>query len=120
MLAGCRRAGGDFEGAEAALREAMEVADDQPVQVQWSAAHLASVLLETGDVETAERYAREGRESGFAVAHFEAVLVLAEIALARGDPDGPRLAAEALSATEAAGYLCSPARRSLEAKLLTS
>ena len=77
------------------------------------------MLLETGDVKTAERYAREARERGFAVAHFEAALVLADIALSRGDTDGPRLAAEALSATEAIGYLCRPIRRRLEAKLLS-
>ncbi|MGH9006065.1 MAG: tetratricopeptide repeat protein, partial [Acidimicrobiia bacterium] len=109
VLAACRRAGRDLDGAKAALREAMEVAAGIPAQDQWNAAHLASVLMEEGDVETAERYAQEGREGGFAVAHFEAGLVLAEVALARGDPEGPRLAAEALHATEAAGYRCSPA-----------
>ncbi len=119
-LASCRRAGGDLASAELALREAMEIASGIPIQVQWNAARLASVLVEQGDVETAERYAEEGRECGFSVARFEAALVLAEIALARGDPEGPRLAAEALSATEAAGYRCSPARRRLEAKVLTS
>ena len=120
LQAACRRAGGDLKSAEAALREAMEVASAIPVQVEWSAAHLASVLVEQGDLEAGERYALQGRESGFAVARFEAALVLAEVALARGDPEGPRLAAEALAATQAAGYRCSPARRSLEAKVLTS
>ncbi len=119
-LAACRQASGDLESAEAALREAMEVVPGIAIQVEWSAALLASVLVEKGDLERAEGYAQQGRESGFAVAHFEAGLVLAEIALARGDPEGPRLAAEALSATKAAGYRCSPARKRLEAKVLTS
>jgi len=113
-LAFCRQGAGDLDGAEAALREAMEAALGLPVQQRFNAAHLASVLLERGDVEAAERYAEEGR-GGIEYAGLESQLVLAAVALTRGDPDGPSLAIEALSATEAAGYLCSHMRKRIAA-----
>ena len=54
---------------------------------------------------------------GIAFPEFESRLVLAEVALARGDPDAERLAGEALARADAGGYLLSPARQRLEAKV---
>jgi class 3 adenylate cyclase len=51
------------------------------------------------------------------MAALESRLVLAEVALARNDPDAARMAAEALTLADAGGYLLSPARQRLEAKV---
>ncbi len=114
-LAGCSRADGDLDGAEAALRQAMEIAAALPVQMQFNIAALASVLVERGKLEEAERYATLAL-AGIGMAEFESRFVLAEVALARGDPDSERLATEAFSLADAGGYLFSPARQRLGAK----
>lgn len=107
---------GDLERAEAALREAIEVGVGIPLTVYLGKAQLASVLSERGELEAAEQYAVEALKGG-GFFEFESRLVLAEVALARGDPHGERLAAEALSLTEAGGYLFSRTRKRVEAQV---
>jgi DNA-binding SARP family transcriptional activator/tetratricopeptide (TPR) repeat protein len=116
-VASCCRADGDLDGAEAALRQALEIATDLPLQLHVDAADLASVLVERGNLEEAERYATLGLAGGIGMAVFESHLVLAEVALDRGDPNAERLAAEALTLADAGGYLFSPARQRLEARV---
>jgi Tfp pilus assembly protein PilF len=116
-VAGCCRADGDLDGAEAALRQALEIAAAVPVQLPLNAAVLASVLVERENLEEAERYANQAIAGGIGMAEFESRLVLAEVALARGDPDAERLAAEALSLADAGGYVFSPACQRLGAKV---
>jgi class 3 adenylate cyclase len=117
-VAACCRASGDLDGAEAALREALEIAAALPLQRRVDAATLASVLVEQGQLEEAERYAIEARVGGIGIAEFESSLVLAEVALARGDPEAGRLATEALAFADAGGYLLSPVRQRLEGNVL--
>ncbi len=116
-VAACCRATGDLDGAEAALRDALEIAAALPMQLHMNSAVLASLLVERGRLEEAERYANQALGGGIGIPEFESRLVLAEVALARGDPEAERLAGEALSLADAGGYLCSPARRRLEAKV---
>jgi class 3 adenylate cyclase/DNA-binding SARP family transcriptional activator len=116
-VAGCCRAEGDLDGAEAALRQALESAAAWPFQVQMDTALLASLLVERGRLDEAERYAGQTLGSGIGIAELEGALVLAEVAVARGDPDAERLAAEALSRADAGGYVLSPSRQRLEAKV---
>ncbi|MGH8991151.1 MAG: ATP-binding protein [Acidimicrobiia bacterium] len=116
-VATCRRATGDLDGAEAALRQSLEVAAGHPLQLHVTAAVLASLLVERGHLDEAERYANQALGGGIGIPKFESRLVLAEVALARGDPDAERLAGEALSLADAGGYVLSPARRRLEAKV---
>ncbi len=116
-LAGCCRAESDLDGAEAALRRALEIAAALPVQLHLNEAVLASVLVERGNLQEAERYANQAIDDGIGMAKFESRLVLAEVALARGDPDAESLAAEAFTLADAGGYLFSPARQRLSAKV---
>ncbi len=115
-VAACRRASGDLDGAEAALREALEIAAVLPMQVHMNAARLASLLVERGNLDEAERYATDALGGVVGMAALENRLVLAEVALARNDPDAARMATEALTLADAGGYLLSPARQRLEAK----
>ena len=115
-VAACSRARGDLDGAEAALREALEVAGIIPLQRHVDSAVLASLLVEQGNLDEAERYASEAVTGAVGMAEYECRLVLAEIALARNDPEAERVAAEALAVADAGGYLLSPARQRLETK----
>jgi DNA-binding SARP family transcriptional activator/class 3 adenylate cyclase len=116
-VAACCRASGDLDGAEAALREALEICAVIPLQLHLDAAFLSSLLVERGNLEEAERYANDALGGGIGLADFESRLVLAEVALARDDPEAERLAAEALSLADAGGYRFSPARQRLEARV---
>jgi class 3 adenylate cyclase len=116
-VASCRRATGDLDGAEAALRQAVEVAAALPMQLHMACAVLASLLFERGNLDEAERYANQALGGGLGIPEYESRLVLAEVALARGDPDAEQLAGEALSRADAGGYVLSPARQRLDAKV---
>jgi class 3 adenylate cyclase len=115
-MAHCCRARGDLEGAEAALREGLEIAGVLPLQLHVNGAFLASLLVERGNLDEAARYATDAVSGGVGLAEFESRLVLAEVALARGDPDAEQLATEALTLADAGGYLFSPARQRLGAR----
>jgi class 3 adenylate cyclase len=110
-------ASGDLEGAEEAAREAIEPGAGLAAHPAYNSACLASVLVERGALDEAEAAATEAVQSGMGIPGFDGSLVLAEVALARGDPDGERLAAGALAATEASGYLNSRTRQRLEARV---
>jgi class 3 adenylate cyclase len=105
------QAAGDLDAAEEALSASM--AADLPVQAAWAGSRLASVLMARGDLEAAETHATSAL-AGIGMGVHEARLVLAEIALARGDPGAEARAAGALARANAAGYLTSPARARLE------
>jgi hypothetical protein len=115
-FAGEQESSGDLDGAEAALREAIEVGAGMDIVEHLGRGMLASVLVQRGELDEAEEHAGEVLKAG-GLFEFEGRLVLAEVALDRGDPDGARLAAEALSLTAAGGYLHSPTRKRLEARL---
>ena len=116
-IAACCRATGDLDGAVTSLRRALEIAAASPVQLHVNSALLASLAVERGRLDEAERYANQALDAGIGIMEFESRLVLAEVALASGDPDAERLAGEALSLADAGGYLLSPARQRLEAKV---
>lgn len=107
-------AAGDLAQAEVLLREVIEVARDYPFPRSLAAARLSSVRLLRGDAADAEVWARQAREI-LPLGRLEADLVLAEIALARCDPGGPRRAAAALEQASACGWLASPTYRRLTA-----
>jgi DNA-binding SARP family transcriptional activator len=106
----------DPESAERTLREASEEAPRLDLVQNVARGMLASILVRRGNLDEAEKLARDLVNAG-GFFEFEARLVLAEVALAREDADGERLAAEALSLTGAAGYLHSPTRKRLEARI---
>jgi DNA-binding SARP family transcriptional activator/class 3 adenylate cyclase/predicted negative regulator of RcsB-dependent stress response len=110
-------AAGDLDRAETALRQALETAGDMPFVSSISGARLAAVLARRGDLDAAESYALQARRAEVALARYEADLVLAEVALERGDPDGPQVAAEALEQAAAGAYLVSPTAKRLEARV---
>jgi len=116
-VAACCRASGDLDGAEAALREALDVAAALPMQLHMNSAVLASLLIEQGRVDEAERYAKQALSGGIGIPEFESRLVLAEVALSRSDPEAERMAGDALSLADTGGYVLSPARQRVEAKI---
>jgi len=112
-LAKALQATGELEEAEAAVREALIVAGDIALQLYRDGALLVELLLEQGRVEEAEDAADETLRQRDGFYAYERSLVLAAIAMARGDPDAERLAAEALALTKAGGYLYSRVRNRL-------
>jgi class 3 adenylate cyclase len=117
MAIGCaHEAAGDLDLAEEALRESLETGADVPWVASWSFGRLASIRSARGDLAGAEDCANRALREDVGIGNFEARLVLAEVALARGDPDGERLAADALDATDAAGYRYRPTRQRLLAR----
>jgi tetratricopeptide (TPR) repeat protein len=115
-LAGVREAAGDLDGAERALREAIEAGVGMSLVEHVARGMLASALVQRGNLDEAEEHAGDVLKAG-GLFEFEGRLVLAEVALERGDADGERLAAEALSLTDAGGYMHSRTRKRLEARL---
>ena len=109
--------GGDLGRAEAALREALVRAEGIPFVFSLAAGRLASVCVARGDLASAAVYASQALAQGNPLSHYEPRLVQAEIAIARGEPGGMRLAAEALAAAESGGYLASASRARLERML---
>jgi tetratricopeptide (TPR) repeat protein len=106
---------GDITQAEEHLREAMEVGRGRLSSERFAGAQLASLLAQRGELDAAEQLARQAKDEG--IFEFDSRFVLAEIAILRDDPDGERLAAEALALTDDAGYLYSPPRKRFEARL---
>ncbi len=115
-LAHAHEAAGDLDSAEAAVRQALEAAGDMPLVSSTSHARLASVLAARGDLDGAEAAATRAVRENVFYSGLEGRLVLAEVALARGDPDAERIAAEALDQADAAGYLVSQSRRRIDAR----
>lgn len=115
-LAHAHETAGDLDHAETALREALDLASDMPVVRSTCLARLASVCSAGGDLDAAETFATSAVREAVYFGGLEGRLVLAEVALARGDPVGPRLAADALAQADAAGYLASLSRKRIQAR----
>ncbi len=115
-LASAHEAAGEVDKADELLREALDLGVDVPWVTSWGFGRLASLQSLLGDLAAAEEYANRALQEGVGFGDLEARLVLAEVALARGDPDGERLAADALDAAEAAGYRYRPTRQRLLAR----
>jgi class 3 adenylate cyclase/DNA-binding SARP family transcriptional activator len=115
-LADAHEAAGGIDLADELYRESLGAGSDLPWLASWTCARLASLRAARGDLAAAEDYANRALREGVAFGDFEARLVLAEVALARGDPDGERLAAEALDAAETAGYRYRPTWRRLHVR----
>jgi tetratricopeptide (TPR) repeat protein len=98
---------GDLKGAEEALRQCLDLVG-LPVSCKaW--ARLASVLIARGDLASAELYVDRALAQGPVIWQYEARIAQAELALARCDPEAPRVATETLDLLEAGGYLHSAA-----------
>jgi class 3 adenylate cyclase len=115
-LALAHEVAGDLDRAEAALREALELAGDVPYVSSTCLARLASVLAAGGDLDGAEAYATSAVRESVLWGGYEGRFVLAEVALARGDPDAERMAADALHQAEVGGYLASLSRKRIQAR----
>ena len=98
-LAGAHEIAGDLEQSEATLRQSLEASSDVPWMASCAYGRLASLRAAQGDLAAAEDYANRALREGVGFGDHEARLVLAEVALARGDADGERLVAEALASS---------------------
>jgi class 3 adenylate cyclase len=114
ILGQVEEAAGNLTEAEVILREAVERSAGMPFPYSLAAGRLASVLLAGGNLEAAEASARQAMAEGMPVGGYEARLVLAEVALARAEPEAEAMVAEALAQADAGGHVDSPARRRLE------
>jgi DNA-binding SARP family transcriptional activator/class 3 adenylate cyclase len=108
-LAIVHEATGQLDDAEAALLEALEVAKRTPLLASLAAGRLASVYMARGDTTNAETYAMRCLAEGAPFVQYDARLVLAELALARGEPDAEAEAAETVAVVEAGGCVARPA-----------
>ncbi len=105
-LGGAVRQQGRLEEAESILRQAMELSVGIPIFEDAAAVRLAPVLIERGDLASAEHYLEQVLR-GPAISHCEARHWLAEIAFKRRDPAAVRIAEEALALAEQAGHYAS-------------
>jgi class 3 adenylate cyclase len=112
-LASVHEASGDLEQAEALLLQGLETSGDLPWVASCAFGRLGSMRAARGDFAAAEQYANRALEEGVGFGDHEARLVLAEVALARGDADAERQVAQALDQAEAAGYRYRPTRQRL-------
>jgi tetratricopeptide (TPR) repeat protein len=103
-------AAGDLDAAEAAFRECLEGARDLPIFISLAAAGLASVFLARHNLGAAQAYATRALEEGTEFTRYDARLVHAQIAVARGDPNDSDIVSEALALAEAGGHLLSAAQ----------
>ncbi|MFN2555644.1 MAG: tetratricopeptide repeat protein [Nitriliruptorales bacterium] len=103
---------GEFARAEEAFRESVETATS-PLISSWAAARLAGVLVKRGDLARADEHLRRALAEALPMTRPEAQLVRAELALAREEPGADQMAADALCAAEASGWLQTPARARL-------
>jgi tetratricopeptide (TPR) repeat protein len=113
VLGQAEEAAGNLEEAAAVLRQAVE-ASTIPFHHSMAAGRLASVLVAMGELESAEAYANRALAERSPAGGYEAHLVLAEIALLRGEAEAEARAAEALARADAGAYVESPARRRLD------
>ena len=120
VLGQAEQAAGNLEEAASVLREAVEASTGMPFHHAMAAGRLASVLVVMGELESAEAYATRALAERSPGGGYEAHLVLAEIALLRGEVDAEVMAAEALELAASAAYVDSPARRRLTERGLGS
>ncbi len=109
---------GDPEAAETALREALEAATGLPLWQAQAAAHLADLYLARKDFDAAEALAGKACAARVGSGPVEGLILLAELAFARGDPGAERLAHQALQAAAATDYPPSPNRLRLQERLV--
>jgi DNA-binding SARP family transcriptional activator len=114
VLGQAEEAAGNLTEAASVLRWAVEASAGTPFHCSMAAGRLASVLVAMGEVESAEAMANRALVERSPAGGYEAHLVLAEIALLRGEPESEAMVAEALGRAEGGGYVESPARRRLE------
>jgi tetratricopeptide (TPR) repeat protein len=108
FLSIAQQATGHLQQAEANLREALQLAQRLPLYSPWVSARLASVLIAQGHLSAAESFVVHPLPG--TVMDFEVRLARTELAIARGDPDAPETAAQALALAEDAGHLFSASR----------
>jgi class 3 adenylate cyclase/DNA-binding SARP family transcriptional activator len=113
VLAQAHEIAGEPEQAEAKFRESVEAGSAIPWVASWAFGRWASFKAGQGDHTVAEDYANRALRAGVGFAEHEARLVLAEVALLRGDPDAERRAVEALDEAEANGYRYGPTHQRL-------
>jgi DNA-binding SARP family transcriptional activator/tetratricopeptide (TPR) repeat protein len=114
VLGQAEEAAGNLEAAASVLRQGVEASIGMPFHHAMAAGRLASVLVAMGQLESAEEYANRALAERSPAGGYEAHLVLAEIALLRGEANAEAMAAEALARADAGAYVESPARRRLD------
>jgi class 3 adenylate cyclase/DNA-binding SARP family transcriptional activator len=107
-------AASDFEAAEACFKEALEAAGDLLFHSSTAVACLASLRLMLGDVSEAEMFATQASSADVGPGPLEGRLILAEIALLRGDPGAEAQAREALRRADTTDFAPSANRIRLE------
>jgi class 3 adenylate cyclase len=118
ILSGRMALGDDAPGeAEEAFQQALETATGLPLWEAQAAAHLAELHLAQNDFEQAEAFAQRACAGRVGPGPFEARMLLAEIALARGDAGAEAQARQALQGVAATDYAPSPARLRLQLRL---
>jgi class 3 adenylate cyclase/DNA-binding SARP family transcriptional activator len=113
LMAQAHEIAGDLDQADAAYRESFEAGSAIPWVASWALGRWASLKAGQGDDAVAEAYANRALAEGLGFGDHEARLVLAEVALLRGDSDAERRAIEALDEAEANGYCYGPTRQRL-------
>jgi DNA-binding SARP family transcriptional activator/tetratricopeptide (TPR) repeat protein len=102
-------AAGDLDAAEVALRDAMAVAERNPLFASWAGARLARILVRKGDLHAAGSLLQDVRVMGVPLTLYEARLARAELASAQGK-DARAMAAEAMRLAVNGGHLASVPR----------
>ena len=95
---------GDLEAAEAEFRGALAAGADWPYFAGQAAAALAALQLARGDLETARDFAGQACATTVGPGSLEGRMLLAEIALTRGEPGAEIAARQALQAAAATDY----------------
>jgi tetratricopeptide (TPR) repeat protein len=103
-------AAGDLDRAEAAYRRSLATAENLSLFTAWACARIALVLIARGDLSSAEAFVDRALAEGPPLSRFEARLARAELVAARGDPDAPAVAAEALLLADSRGHVASATR----------
>jgi len=96
---------GDLAAAEAAFARSLAASEHLGLFAAWAAARMAQVRVAVGDPAAAAPLVARALAEGPAISWYEARLAGAEAAVALGDPEAPRLVAEALALAERGGHL---------------
>ncbi|HWD71363.1 MAG TPA: BTAD domain-containing putative transcriptional regulator [Actinomycetota bacterium] len=96
---------GDLDAGEAAMRQAVEAAGDMPFISSVARMRLASILVDRGDLASAETYVTQAMRGAIPLLHLELGLIKARIALLRDDPEAEAIAVETLALAEAHGWV---------------
>ncbi|HVW35002.1 MAG TPA: tetratricopeptide repeat protein, partial [Acidimicrobiia bacterium] len=101
---------GDLDRAEEAFGHSLDRSSDLPLFASWAAARLALIQVARGDAGAAEAMTLRALSVGPSLGHYEARWARAELAAARGEPDGPAIIRDALARAEAGGHQVSVRR----------